>query len=196
MSLSDLAESSWFESEEYEELPSSSSVVLQHSMVRWWAKVLRRPAVAHLGASQASRRRAVRLLRMAERRNLALLGDVVAVSPSSGSAVPCVSKVSHDLASGDESEDEPLFRRVASYPGFQPSAFDVPSASLESGQEDSSGFEESECEDASEEESETESVDESEDELIYMGRESAMSSFRSQALLSRWVVPVVTAVEI
>jgi hypothetical protein len=61
--------------------------------------------------------------------------------------------------------------------------------------EDSSESNESECEEASEVDSESESEDESEDELIYMGRESTMSNFRSQALLSRWVLPMAIAVE-
>ena len=83
VSLSVMAQSSWVESEECEELSSSTSLVLQSSMVRGWAKVLRRRAVAHIGASQASRRRAVRLIWMAERRNLALSGEEVDLSPFS-----------------------------------------------------------------------------------------------------------------
>ena len=56
-----------------------------------------------------------------------------------------------------------------------------------------SGSGESEPEDASEEDSETESEEDSEDNLIYVGRGSALSNFRSQALLSRWVLPVAIA---
>jgi len=202
VSLSDLAESSWFQSEECEELRSSTSVVLQSSMVQEYAKVLRRRAVAHIGASQAYRRRAVRLIRMAERRDLALSGDGGELSPCSGTHVACSSHLGYDSTSDDDSEDEPLFRRVTSYSGFQPSTVDVPSGSTESEEEveseggGSSGSEGSECEDASDEDSETESEDDSDDDFIYVGRESAMFKLRSQALLSRWVLPLVTAVEV
>ena len=202
VSLSDLEESSWFQAQECEEIDSSTSVVPQSSMVQVWANVLRRRAVAHIGASQASRRRAVRLVRMAERRHLALSGNGGKLPESSGEVFTCTSRVSYDSASVDDSEDEPLSRRAASYSGFRPSTFDVPSISIqsegevESGQEGSSGSEESECEDASEEDSESDSADDSEDDLIYMGRESAISNFRYQAFLARWVDPVARAVEI
>ena len=43
--------------------------------------------------------------------------------------------------------------------------------------------------------SESDSEDGEEDDLIYMGREFAMSNFRSQKLLSRWALPLAVAVE-
>ena len=126
VSLSELARSSWFESDECEEVSSSTSVVLQSSIVRGWAKVLRRRAVAHLGATQASRHRAVRLLRMAERRNLALSGGDKVLVPSQDLAVSGFPQVGCDSGSGNDSEDEPLSRQVASHSGFQLSTFDAP----------------------------------------------------------------------
>ena len=154
VTLSDLAVSSWFQFEECEEPPSSTIVVLQSSMVQGWAKVLHRRAVAHLGASQASRRRAVRLIRMAERRHLALSGEDGVLSPSLDPPIACSAQIGYDSASGDDFEGEPLSRRVWSYSGFQPSTFDVPRGSIESeeecesGERGSSGSEESKCEDA------------------------------------------------
>ena len=194
VSLSDLTEGSWFESEECVEPSTLSSVILQSSMFRGWGKVLRRRAVAHLGAAQAFRRGAVRLIRMTERRNLVLSGKGVDLPPAPGPTVPCASGVCYGSESEGDSEDEPLSRRVAFYPGFQPSTFNAPSSLAESGKEDSSGSEESEFESASEQESAFKSEDE--DEVIYLGRESALANFRSQVLLSRWLVPVVTAAEI
>ena len=191
VSLSDLAKRSWFVSEESEEFSPSTSVVLQSSKVRGWAKVLRRRAVAHIGASQAARSRALRLIRMAERRNLALSGEKVRPSAFSGGPAAGVFQASCYSDAGDDSEDEPLSRRLTTYSGFRLSTFDVPGALVESDKgkdssgEDSLESEESACEEASEVDSESECEDESEDELVYMGRESAMSSFRSQALLSR-----------
>ena len=43
--------------------------------------------------------------------------------------------------------------------------------------------------------SESDSDDGEEDDLIYMGREFALSNCRSQELLSRWVLPLAVAVE-
>ena len=171
-------------------------------MARGWAEVLRRRAVAHLGASQASRLRAVRLVRMADRRRVALSGEGGVLTPGSDVIVACSLPLGYDSLSGNDSEDEPLSRRVKSYSGFQSSTFDVSSGStesekeVESGEGCSLGSEGSECEEASEEDSQTEREDDSDDDLIYVGRESAMSALRSQALLSRWTVPVVTAVEV
>ena len=47
----------------------------------------------------------------------------------------------------------------------------------------------------SEVDSESDSEDGEEDDLIYMGREFAMSNFRSQELLSGWALPLAVAVE-
>ena len=202
VSLSNLAESSWFESDECEEISSSTCVVLQSSMVRGWAKVLRRRAVAHLGATKASCHRAVRLLRMAERRNLALSGGDRVLVPSLDRVVSSFPQVSYNSGSGDDSEDEPLSRRISAPLGFRSSTFDAPEGSVgsveevDSGEGGSSGSDESEQEDASEEDSETESEEDSDDDLIYMGRESALSNSRSQALLSRWELPMVVAEEV
>ena len=201
VSLSDLVEKSWFEPEESEELSPSTSVVLQSSMVRGWDKVLRRRAVAHIGASRAARSRAVRLVRIAERRRLALSGESVGSSPISAEPVARFLPESYRSDSGEDSEDEPLSRRVTTHSGFHPSTFTVATISVESDEgevvsgEDSSGSDESECKEASEVDSESESEDGGEDELIYMGRESTISNFRSQELLSRWVLPLAIAVE-
>ena len=202
VSLSDWAEDGWFEFEESEELSSSTSVVLQSSMVRGWEKVLRRRAVAHIGASRAARSRAVRLIRMAERRSAVLSGESGGSPSVSEAPVARFLQASRHSDSGDDSEDEPLSRRVTTNSGFHPSTFDSPTLSIKSDEEegesgeDSSESSESKCEEASEVDSETESEGESDDEVIYMGRESAMSNFRSQALLSRWVLPRAVAVEV
>ena len=202
VSLSDLAENGWFKSEESEEFLPWTSVVLQSSMVRGWAKVLRRRAVAHIGASRAARSRAVRLVRMAEHRSLVLSGESGGSSSISAESVARFLPESYHSDSGEDSEDEPLSRRVTTHSGFRPSTFKISTVSVESDEgecvsgEDSSESNESECEEASEVDSESESEDESEDELIYLGRESTMSNFRSQALLSRWVLPMAVAVDI
>ena len=201
VSLSDLGEGSWFEPEESEELSTSTSVVLQSSMVKGWEKVLRRRAVAHNGASRAARSRAVRLLRMAERRSLALSGQPAPLPPISVEPVARFLPEDYHSDSGGDSEDEPLSRRVATHSGFYPSTFTTSASLVESGEEqeesdeDSSGSVESECEEASEVDSESDSEDGEEDEVIYMGREFAMSNFRSQQLLSRWTLPLAVAVE-
>ena len=95
-----------------------SSVILQSSMGRGWKKVLRRRAVAHIGAAQASRRSAVRLIRMAERRNRVFSGKGVDPPLAPGPTVSCALKVCCDSASEDDFEDEPLSRRVTFYSGF------------------------------------------------------------------------------
>ena len=170
-------------------------------MVRGWAKVLRRRAVDHIGASQAARSRVVNLLRMAERRHLALYGEKGMSSSFSGGPAAGVFQASSHTDSGEDSEDGPLSRRLTACSSFAPSTFDVPGVSVgsdigeDSTGENSSESEASECEEASEVGSESESESESEDELIYMGREFAMSTFRSQALLSRWALPRAVAVE-
>ena len=158
-------------------------------------------AQSRIGASRAARSRAVRLVRMAERRRLALSKGSVGSSPISAEPVPRFLPESYRSDSGEDSEDEPLSRRVTTHSGFHPSTFDVATISAESDEgedvsgEDSSESDESECEKASEVDSESESEDGGEDELIYMGRESTMSNFRSQELLSRWVLPLAIAVE-
>jgi len=200
VSLSDLEESSWFEPEESEELSPSTSVVLQSSMVRGWDKVLRRRAVAHIGASRAARSRAVRLLRMAKRRSLALSGEPMPSPLISVEPVARFLSENYHSDSGEDSEDEPLSRRVTTHSGFHPSTFTVATTSVESDEEqdesgeDSSGSVEFECEEASEVDSESDSEDGEEDDLIYMGREFAMSNFWSQELLSRWALPLAVAV--
>jgi len=198
VSLSDFEESRWFEPEESEELSPSTSVVLQSSMVRGWEKVLRRRAVAHIGASRAARSRAVRLLRMAERRTLALSGEPIPAIPFPVEPVTRVLSEDYHSDSGGDSEDEPLSRRVNSHSGFHSSTFTVDSipAGSDDGQEESEeGSSGSECEEASEVDSESSSDEGEEDDLIYMGREFALSNCRSQELLSRWVLPLAVAVE-
>ena len=201
VSLSDLVEISGFEPEESEELSPSTSVVLQSSMVRGWDKVLRRRAVAHIGASRAARSRAVRLIRKAERHRLALSGEPMGSSPISAEPVARFLPEMYHSHSGEDSEDEPLSRRVTTHSGFHPSTFTVATISIGSDEEedvsgeDSSGSDESECEEASEVDSESDSEDGGEDDLIYMGREFAMTNFRSQELLSRWALPLAMAVE-
>jgi hypothetical protein len=198
VSLSDLGENSWFEPEESEELSPSTSVVLQSSMVRGWEKVLRRRAVAHIGASRAARSRAVRLLRMAERRTLALSGEPIPALPISVEPVARFLSEDYHSDSGGDSEDEPLSRRVNSHSGFHSSTFTVATIPVESDEEqeeDGEGSSGSECEEPSEVDSESDSDDGEEDDLIYMGREFALSNCRSQELLSRWVLPLAVAVE-
>ena len=191
-------------SEECEELSTSASLILQSSMVKGWEKVLRRRAVARLGAARSSRSRAYRRHQMTARRDLILRerGGTLSGLPeaTSGLVIPVLSvKVMADESEG-ESEDEPLIRRVSSVGTFRPSS-DYPSSSEEESamEEDSvmgedSQAEESESEGPSEEESDPET--ESDDEVEFLGEESALSRMRSQSLLSRWVVPVVVAEEI
>jgi hypothetical protein len=108
---------------------------------------------------------------------------------------------SYHSDSGEDSADEHLSRRVTTHSGFHPFTFTVATTSVESDEEedgsgeDSSGSDESECEEASEVDSESDSEDGDEDDLIYMGREFAMSNFRSQELLYRWALPLAVAVE-
>ena len=170
-------------------------------MVRGWDKVLRRRAVAYIGASRAARSRAVRLVRMAERRSLVLAGESGRSSFVSAEPVARFLPESYHSDLGEDSEDEPVSRRVTTHSGFRSSTFNVSTVSVESDEgegvsgENSLESNESECEEASEVDSESESEDESENELIYMGWESTMSNFRSQALLSCWVLPMAIAVE-
>ena len=119
---------------------------------------------------------------------------------TSGLVTPVLSvMVTADELEG-ESEDEPLIRLVSFEGAFRASS-DYPSSSEEesameedSVMEEDSQAEESESEGPSEEESEPET--ENEDEVKFLGEERALSRMRSQALLSRWVVPVVVATEI
>ena len=86
-----------------------------------------------------------------------------------------------------------MIRRVVKE-GFKSSTFDAPLSGPSSESGLSSDSEESECESASEADSESESDEEN--EVVYLGRETVLSSKLSQELLSRWLVPVVQAVEI
>jgi len=193
VSLSQISESNGYLADECEEMASSSSVVLQGSMARGWGKVLRRRAIAHLGAARSSRSRAFRLKAMLERRDLVLSGKAVEPRVPEVSVFQAISGSDLLQESGEDSEDEPLIRKVV-HKGFRSSTFDVPLSgpSLKSGF--SSDSEELECEAASEVDSESESDEE--DEPEYLGRETALSHNLSQELLSRWLLPLVTAVEV
>ena len=162
-------------------------------MAKGWGKVLRRRAVAHLGAARSSRSRAFRLKRMLERRDLVLSGKaaVPKVSETSTSPTYSVFDLSHE--SGDDSEDEPRIRKVVQK-GFKSSTFDA----LLSGASSESGFssdsKDSKRESTSEADSESESDDD--DDIVYLGRETVLSNKLSQKLLSRWLLPKVQAVEV
>ena len=96
------------------------------------------------------------------------------------------------MSEGD-SGDELLICRVASRDEFRQSSFDSQSFDEDVAMEKVSWAQESENEGTSEEESDVESEDD--DEVEFLGRESALSRMTSQELLSRWVLPVVIAVE-
>ena len=193
VSLSQISENNGYLADECKEMTSSSSIVLQSSMAKGWGKVLRRRAVAHLGAARSSRSRAFRLKRMLERRDLVLSGKAVEPRTSEVSVLPAFSGLDLPQDSGEDSEDEPLIRKVVSK-GFKSSTFDVPLSGPSSESGFSSNSEESECESASEEDSESESDEE--DEVEYLGRETVLSHNLSQELLSRWLLPMVKAVEV
>jgi hypothetical protein len=164
VSLSDVGKNSWFESEESEELSPSTSVVLQSSMARGWEKVLRRRAVAHIGASLAARSRAVRLLQMAKRRSLALEGKPMPVPPVSVKPVARSLPEECHSDAGEDSDDEPLARKVApQHSVFRSSTFTVATMPVESDEEQEESDEHSsassECEEASEVDSESDSDD-------------------------------------
>ena len=185
-------------SEECVELSSSTSVTLQSAMAKGWEKVLRRRAVARLGAARSSRSRAYRRSQMTARRDLVLgkRGDShsgVAV-PSTGSVTSMNSLTSMAEDSGVDSEDEPLVRRVVSGSETEQSSDDSQSSEEDDAKEEDSQAEESEREGSSEEESDSGS--ESDDPVEFLREESALSRARSQELLSRWVMPIVRAVEI
>ena len=72
-------------------------------MARGWDKVLRRRAVAHIGASRAVRSRAVRLVRMTERRSLVLSGESGGSSPISAEPVARFPPESYHSGSGEDS---------------------------------------------------------------------------------------------
>ena len=111
--------------DECEELSSSTSVTLQSAMVRGWEKVLRRRAVARLGAARSSRSRAFRRSRMTARRDLVLRekGGVPSVSAGTTSdlVISSHSFVASLSESEGDSEDEPLVRRIPSGGTFRPS---------------------------------------------------------------------------
>ena len=92
------------------------------------------------------------------------------------------------------SEDEPLIRRVASREEFRQSSVEYQSSDEDAVMEEVSEAEKSENEGTSEEESDIDS--ECDDNVEFLGRESALSRKTSQELLSRWVLPVVIAMEI
>jgi hypothetical protein len=166
VSLSQISESNGYLADECDEMASSSSIVLQSAMAKGWGKVLRRRAVAHLGAARSSRSRVFRLKRMLERRDLALSGQVVVPKVVEPSIVPVLSSLNDSFESESESEDEPLIHRVVKE-GFKSSTFDAPLSGPSSESGFSSDSEESECESASEADSESDSDEE--DELIYLG---------------------------
>ena len=138
---------------------------------------------------------------MAERRRLAPSGEPTPSPPISVEPVARFLPESYHSDSGEDSEDEPLSRRMTTQSGFHPSTFTVATTSVESDEEedgsgeDSSGSDESDCEEACEVDSGSDSGDGDEDDLIYMGREFSVSSFRSQELLSRWALPLAVGVE-
>ena len=193
VSLSQISESNGYLADECEEMTSCSSIVLQSSMAKGWGKVLRRRAVAHLGAARSSRSRAFRVKRMLERRDLVLSGKAVVPRAPEISVFPTFTGCDLPQESGEDSEDEPLIRQVV-HKGFKSSTFDVPLSGPSSESGLSSNSEESECESASEEDSESESDEE--DEVEYLGRETVLSHNLSQELLSSWLLPMVKAVEV
>jgi len=136
-------------------------------MEKGWDKVLRRRAVARLGAARSTRSRALRLIEMSKRRGLVLTGKNGSPVNHSVSPSPYVSSPYSAHDSKDDSEDEPLVRRVKSYSGFETSTSDCSDSKCSIRKGASSSSEESECESASEEDSESDS-DEG-DEVIYLG---------------------------
>ena len=181
-------------SEECVELSSSTSVTLQSTMAKGWEKVLRRRAVARLGVARSSRSRAYRRSRMTARRDLVLGKRGDSHSGIAGSVTSTNSLTSMVEDSGVDSEDEPLIRRVVSESETEQSSDDSQSSEEDDAKEEDSQAEESEREGSSEEESDSGS--ESDDPVEFLREESALSRARSQELLSRWVMPIVRAVEI
>jgi len=174
-------------------MASSSSIVLQSAMAQGWGEVLRRRAVAHLGAARSSRSRTFRLRWMLESRDLVLSGKVAVPRISEISISPTYSGFDLSHESGEDSEDEPLIRQVVQK-GFKSSTFDAPLSGASSESGFSSDSEESECESASEADSESESDEE--DDVVYLGRETVLSNNLGQEPLTRWLLPKVQAVEV
>jgi hypothetical protein len=147
------------------ELPKSASVVLQGTMALSWDKVLRRRVVARRDAQRSSRKRALRMSSMMVRRSLVLSGVSLIVK---GRSTPTIRGSAQRpicvLDSDEESEDEPLIRRVVPRVEFKVSTFDCSDSPMESSASGESS-EGEECSEESEGASETESSEsESEDE--------------------------------
>ena len=101
-----ITQSGQWVSDECLELSSSTSVTLQSTMAEGGEKVLRRRAVARLGAARSSRSRAFRRSKMTARRNL-ILGEErdsqsIVAAPSASLVVPAISVASM----GDESQGD------------------------------------------------------------------------------------------
>jgi hypothetical protein len=119
--------------EECGELSKKTSVVLQGVMAAGWGKVLRRRVIAKREVHRSSRQRVLRKSEMIARRDLVLSGSWVYVKKS---PTPVIKKKPSlklqgsvfqpilVFSSGDDSEDEPLVRRVVKAQGFVASTFD------------------------------------------------------------------------
>ena len=193
-----ITQSGQWVSDECLELSSSTSVTLQSTMAEGGEKVLRRRAVARLGAARSSRSRAFRRSKMTARRNL-ILGEErdsqsSVAAPSASLVVPAISVASMGDESQGDSEDEPLIRRVVSGSETSQLSDDSQSSDEDDAGEEDSQAAESERGGSSEEESDSET--ESDDVVEFLGEKSALSRARSQGLLSRWVMPIARAVEI
>ena len=154
------------------ELSSSSSLTVQSIMAKGWEKVLRRRAVARLGAARSSRSRAFRLAKMSARWDLVLReegrGLPMQILPTLVEApFFCSDSGSVEKSDGD-SEDEPLIRRVASRDEFRQSSVEYQSSEEDAVMKEVSGAEESENEGTSEEESDIES--DGDDKVEFLGR--------------------------
>jgi hypothetical protein len=169
-----------FADEECGELSQGASVVLQGVMAVGWSKVLRRRIVAEREARRSSRQRVLRMCEMNARRSLVLSGAWVYVKrgslPVFKKKAPAMIRGSallpiHVIASGSESEDEPLIRRVVKTQGFVASTFNGSDSEQGSSESERSVMARKEFVDESEGGSETESSD-SESESSESGSES------------------------
>ena len=144
-------------SDECVELSSSTSVTLQSTMVKGWEKVLRRRAVARLGAARSFRSRACRRSKMSAHRDLVRgeRGDSHSrvAAPPTGSVTPTISAASMADESEVDSEDEPLICRVVPGSETGQSSDDGQSPDDDDAKEEDSQAGESEREGSPEEES-------------------------------------------
>ena len=142
---------------ESQELPKSVSIVLQGTMALSWGKVLRRRAIARREAARSARKRVIRMADMTIRRRRVLSGAPLIVKSCAASLVRGSKQRPICIPDSDEeSEDEPLIRRVTPSATFRVSTFDCGDLGEKpSGAGDSS--ESDECSEESEGVSETES---------------------------------------